>query len=111
MATVGAVLLGSALVALAIAMEAGALQGRTLRKRGEPRYDGEARHEPAYDGDQCVATTADGQQCTRARAEGHRRYCWQHRQMAQGTELSGHRLLHLGRRLPSVGAGVRRAHN
>jgi hypothetical protein len=105
MATIGVVLLGAALVALMIAMEAGALRTRPPRRRGEPRYD------PADDNDQCVATTADGQQCARVRAEGHRRYCWQHQRMAQRAELSGHRLLDLGRRLPSVGAGVRRAHD
>ncbi len=80
MATLGVVLLGAALVALAIAIEAGALRARPLRRRGEPRYD------PAGDSDKCVATTADGQQCTRVRAEGHRRYCWQHQRMAASAD-------------------------
>jgi hypothetical protein len=80
MATLGAVLLGAALVALAIAIEAGALRTRPLRRRGEPRYD------PAGDSDKCVATTADGQQCTRVRTEGHRRYCWQHQRMAASAD-------------------------
>jgi hypothetical protein len=76
MATTAIVLVGAALVAAAIAMEAGMLRIPRLRRRAQ-------RREPDASGAQCVATTAGGDRCVRATADRHPHYCWQHQRMAQ----------------------------
>jgi hypothetical protein len=69
------VLVGAALVAAAIAMEAGVLRLPRLRGREQRRE----QDEPVA---QCVAVTAVGDRCVRVTADRHARYCWQHQRMA-----------------------------
>jgi hypothetical protein len=89
MATTAIVLVGAALVAAAIAMEAGMLRLPRLRWR-------EQRLEPEASAAQCVATTAGGDRCVRATANRDPRYCWQHRRMAQRVSKRSAPLASLG---------------
>ncbi|HEX3433461.1 MAG TPA: hypothetical protein VHT25_05290 [Solirubrobacteraceae bacterium] len=77
MATLTVVLLGGALLATVIAMEAGVLRFPTLRLRRAARPD------PIVEPDQCVATTAGGDRCVRGTADRRSHYCWQHQRMAR----------------------------
>lgn len=77
MATLTIILVGVALVAAVIAMEAGALRFPTLR------WHRTARPYEIAEPDQCVATTAGGDRCVRGTANRRARYCWQHQRMSR----------------------------
>ncbi len=89
MATTAIVLVGAALVAALIAMEAGMLRLPRPRRR-------EQRREPDAPGSQCVAMTAGGDRCARATADRHPHYCWQHQRMAQRVGKRGAPVASLG---------------
>lgn len=77
------VLLGVALLALVIALEAGVFSVPRRRRRIE------RLHDPRELDEQCVATTADGRRCIRVKTSRHQRYCWQHQRMAQRVPETG----------------------
>jgi hypothetical protein len=97
MATTAIVLVGAALVAAVIAMEAGVLRRPEVRW-GARRRGANAEASPSVT--QCVAMTADGDRCVRAPTDRHTHYCWQHQRMAQ-------RLSNRSTSLAPTGVGLR----